>query len=530
MASLKQVETTEDPLQAPPKSDSGEQTGGEKTAPGPDETKGSNDDSLTAAELRAKYHQDEEKGLKEKDPTVDETQLTALRAAVGSVLNAHARKQGHQSSPLTRKQIRRLVELKLGLKQKSLDGQRREINRLVDEFREKIFVASSEGRLDEVESLVSARANVNIPNKRGVVPLHLATTKGHIEVVQALLTARAKPDTRMSNGWTPLLYASWKGHEAIVSGLIQARAQLNLRTQDGAVALTWAAREGNVGIIRALADAKADPMARDLIQKMTPRQHAEIQNRTEAAKLLLGLEEKRTEEKKMAEFRARLQYPEGFEESESDRHPIPETSSNLPNEKECKEELGLEVRAARKFEQRDIAATAGLSSQQRTLRGLDSKEARFGEYCRRSFLLESGLTLVLAVLMFMTPNTVLQSVGFQHAVPIVIDSVPLIGVWVLVKALIGLRRCGRLSQQTVEIWLLSDFLYIYSVVGFARIHPQAWTATNISGLLMTAVWAPIRMYWLMELRGYDPAAPVHSNARPTGKGKNKPRRVLGGTR
>eukprot|EP00466_Bigelowiella_natans_P004260 jgi/Bigna1/69600/fgenesh1_pg.9_\ len=420
----------------------------------------SNDENLTAAELRAKYRIGGG-ARKTSSPSgdaddlaaaaaVSETQATAWRAAVYKVLNQDARRRNGRGAStevvLSKKAVRRLVEKQLGLDAKSLDPHRKEINRLIEEFRDRIFIACSEGNVAEVESLVRARASVNFKNSRGTVPLHLATTKGHDEVVGRLLAARALPDVRMSNGWTPLLYASWKGQQKIVSGLINARAQLNIKTQDGAVALTWAAREGHIEIIKSLAEAKADPMARDYMQKMTPRQHAERQKKTEAAKLLARLEEQRAEEKKMAEFRARLQYPEGFEESESE--------ANRPSRKSDSEGGGERAKSGASPSSStrdsgnvvaiDIHGTGGAAGGRRIVKGLSpavvaavstaaplrllaQDMAKLGSYVRKSFLIEAILT---------------------------------VAVFVLLKGLLGVRCGGRLTLEQVEIWLLADLLYV----------------------------------------------------------------------
>jgi len=515
------------------------------------------DEHLTAAELRKKYNQTPAE-TKESSPRDAAAEASALRAAIFKVLKADARKRGPGSDedPLPKKSIRRLVEAQLGLKPKALDRQRKEVNRLVEEYRERIFVAAFEGNAEEVESLVRSRANINAANKRGTVPLHIATTKAHSGVVSTLLAARAKPDTRMSNGWTPLLYAAWKGHDSIVSALISAGAQLNLRTQDGAVALTWAAREGHVNIIRALAHAKADPLARDRIQGMTPRQHAERLEKKEAAEILLELEERQAEEKKMAEFRARLQYPEGFDESESDKalppaaettpsqggatggagdakaskahgasndNPIPARVGEGPhvaieivdrNKKRAPGGAGGKQRVVSRGLSPDTIAAMSASG---PLELLDNQTARFGEYVRKMFFYEAILTTVAAVIMFITPSASLSMFGIAEAPLIMLDCVPVVAVAVLVKGMVGARSYGRLTLEQVEVWLLSDLLYLYVVVGMASRHPSLWTIATTLSLFQTVMYAPIRIYWLVELRGYDavPAnAQQQASARP----------------
>ncbi|CAK0860955.1 unnamed protein product [Prorocentrum cordatum] len=63
----------------------------------------------------------------------------------------------------------------------------------------------------------------------GVTALLMASSNGHAEVVQTLLRARAKVDLADQNGRTPLHGASFCGHVPICKTLLEAGASPNAR-------------------------------------------------------------------------------------------------------------------------------------------------------------------------------------------------------------------------------------------------------------------------------------------------------------
>ena len=60
---------------------------------------------------------------------------------------------------------------------------------------------------------------VNQKNESGWTPLHLAANKGKIEVVETLIAAGADINAVAGNGWTPLAVAANCGHLQLTTHL-----------------------------------------------------------------------------------------------------------------------------------------------------------------------------------------------------------------------------------------------------------------------------------------------------------------------
>ena len=99
------------------------------------------------------------------------------------------------------------------------------------------MAASIHGRLDVVESLIQAGADVDKAVVDGTTALIAASREGHAAIVKALIQAGADIDKANNNGATALIAASGKGHDAIVEVLLQAGADVNRATINGTTAL-----------------------------------------------------------------------------------------------------------------------------------------------------------------------------------------------------------------------------------------------------------------------------------------------------
>jgi hypothetical protein len=84
-----------------------------------------------------------------------------------------------------------------------------------------LHVASSNGRKDVVEFLLSKGADKNAINVDGMTPLHLAAGYGHKEVVELLLSNNADVNIKDSHGMTPMRVAKATDHNDIVEFLRQ---------------------------------------------------------------------------------------------------------------------------------------------------------------------------------------------------------------------------------------------------------------------------------------------------------------------
>eukprot|EP00731_Ephydatia_muelleri_P032845 Em0024g389a len=66
-----------------------------------------------------------------------------------------------------------------------------------------LYMASQEGNLDVVKTLIQAGANINQVTKDNETPLFAASEKGHHDVVQSLLGAGSGSIVDSKFQWTP---------------------------------------------------------------------------------------------------------------------------------------------------------------------------------------------------------------------------------------------------------------------------------------------------------------------------------------
>ena len=108
-----------------------------------------------------------------------------------------------------------------------------------------LFIASSRGYANVVQSLIDRGANLNArcgdwntdfdTNLGGQVwwtPLHAAIYNTHPDIALLLLEGGADPETRSSDGQTALCMASSRGHADVVRSLIDCGADLNAESRD----------------------------------------------------------------------------------------------------------------------------------------------------------------------------------------------------------------------------------------------------------------------------------------------------------
>ncbi|CAF2178024.1 unnamed protein product [Rotaria magnacalcarata] len=100
-----------------------------------------------------------------------------------------------------------------------------------------LHFAAGYNRLQVVEYLLSAGADVTARDKGGLVPLHNSCSYGHLEVTALLLKHGASP--QVTDLWkvTPLHESAAKGKFEICKLLIQNGADINKKNRDGAIPL-----------------------------------------------------------------------------------------------------------------------------------------------------------------------------------------------------------------------------------------------------------------------------------------------------
>lgn len=112
-----------------------------------------------------------------------------------------------------------------------------------------LFVASKNGLLPVVSSLLAHGADINDGNDKGETPLMIACQKGHTFVVQHLLL---QPDvfdeSHDYSSDSPLLRASKEGHVDIVEMLLDHGVSVNARNREWS-ALMSACETGKVDVV-----------------------------------------------------------------------------------------------------------------------------------------------------------------------------------------------------------------------------------------------------------------------------------------
>ena len=144
-----------------------------------------------------------------------------------------------------------------------------------------LYMASSKGDLGIAKKLLSSGANPNIFAKRNKwTPLIVASANGHIDVVKTLLKAKADTHYQDVYGKTALHAAVQYNHVDIVHELLKANVNPTLTTTDGETALAIA--------------IKQTPPNEDMVKMLKEAMNA-YYNRTESHRLLTVLHSSKTE-------------------------------------------------------------------------------------------------------------------------------------------------------------------------------------------------------------------------------------------
>jgi len=121
------------------------------------------------------------------------------------------------------------------------------------------------GKLSEVQQLVSAGVSVNAQDAELRTPLMWAAFNGHTAVVGFLLEKGAKVDAKDRNGRTALMYASSGPFKDTVELLLKKGADVDLQgTLEGFTALMTAAAEGQLEVVRLILAYGANPELKDV--------------------------------------------------------------------------------------------------------------------------------------------------------------------------------------------------------------------------------------------------------------------------
>jgi ankyrin repeat protein len=121
-----------------------------------------------------------------------------------------------------------------------------------------LYWAIKYGRIEIVQMLIDAGADVNAKDDSDSTPLYVAAEFGKTEIARMLIGAGVDVNMKNVIGSTPLHEAAHNGRVKIAHMLIDAGANVNVQDGDGETPLHLAANNGSVEIAKMLIDAGAD--------------------------------------------------------------------------------------------------------------------------------------------------------------------------------------------------------------------------------------------------------------------------------
>jgi ankyrin repeat protein len=150
-----------------------------------------------------------------------------------------------------------------------------------------VAAAAKSGDRAAVRRLITARADVNAPERDGSTALLWAVYNSDVEMAKALIAAGAKVDVANRFGVTPLLQASRVGDVPVIEALLNAGASPTLAHPDGETPLMAVSRAGRVDAVRLLLAKGAGVNTADAIQEQTPLMWAAAEGHLDVVQALL---------------------------------------------------------------------------------------------------------------------------------------------------------------------------------------------------------------------------------------------------
>jgi ankyrin repeat protein len=147
--------------------------------------------------------------------------------------------------------------------------------------------AAMKGDLAAVKSLVSQKADVNVPQSDGATALQWAAYDDNLALADLLIAAGADAKKANREGATPMYLASIRGSAPMIERLLQAGSDPNEAGPQGETPLMLAARNGNLDAMKILLDHKADVNRKEELRGTTPIMWASSEGHAAAVKLLI---------------------------------------------------------------------------------------------------------------------------------------------------------------------------------------------------------------------------------------------------
>jgi hypothetical protein len=115
-------------------------------------------------------------------------------------------------------------------------------------------VASLQGDIDVVVTLLEHGARTDAQDKNGCSALHLSTQKKHVNIVSYLVQAEAHINCINKEGCTPLIIAAQQGFVALVRLFLENQANTTAKDNQGLTAAEYALMKGHTACTNVLRD------------------------------------------------------------------------------------------------------------------------------------------------------------------------------------------------------------------------------------------------------------------------------------
>lgn len=125
-----------------------------------------------------------------------------------------------------------------------------------------LFIAVTKNRLEIIQKLIQAKADLTIQDNRGFTSLMEAVVQNRLEILGMLIKSGVNLNTRNLDGYTPLCMAVLSNNKNAVEILIEGRAGVNKKSQD-LTPLHIASLKNFIEITQFLIDCGADLRVQD---------------------------------------------------------------------------------------------------------------------------------------------------------------------------------------------------------------------------------------------------------------------------